>query len=138
MAPRDKMVFRSEREAWEHVLKLGVRIQDKDGTVHQAREVGVTLEAIARAALRQLHEGVHVNPSLDYARALGGRIRKRLAGTTHAGLGDRVTHDLMTGRLDKVRTADAETVAMALEKAGHTRTAKEFGTYWNQYQSGKR
>lgn len=72
------------------------------------------------------------NPTLEYARAVGGRILRALAGTKSAALAERVTHHLMTGRLDKVTISDAEDLVDALEKGGHHTSAGQFAKIWNE------
>lgn len=129
-----RAVLHSEREAWEAVLRYAEAIQ------YHARakgspgitEAAISIGAIAESMLDQLNDSIHTNPRLEYARALGARIRTALADTKHEALAHRVTHAMMTGRLDKVKVGEAEDLVKALEHGGHTHSAGQFATLWNR------
>lgn len=96
----------------------------------RVREVGLTLDAIADTMLEQLAEGAHVNPRIEYARALGGRIRSEMGA---GPLVHRVTHAIMTGNLDRVTQHDAQALVRALERRGHNHTAGQLATFFDRY-----
>lgn len=65
---KNPTVIRSERDAWEHMEKLGRRLINKDGTVHQARAAGVVIHHVSERMLEQLGEGIHMNARTSRAR----------------------------------------------------------------------
>lgn len=124
------MRITSEVQAWGLVKRYAARITGSTGNL----EARTAIEAVADTMLEQLQAGIHANPpirGLDYARALGGRIRQELQGTQAQLLADRVTHYLMTGRLDRVQTRDAQQLAQALQHHGSTHVAGQWVTFWN-------
>ena len=128
MAPRGQTIIQSEREAWAYVQRIAARVRSTGNTD------GQLLGLLADQMLEQLDAGVHENPkrnpSIAYGQALGGRIRGLLGDTP---LVHRVTHGLMTSRLDTVKTHDAESLVKLLERQGHQRTAGQFATFWNKH-----
>lgn len=129
-----RAVIHSESKAWEAVLRHANAIQSHARTKGSPAiiEAAVSIGAIAESMLEQVKEHVHTNPRLEYARALGGRIREALTGTTADALAQRVTHAMMTGRLDTVKVSEAERLVKALERGGHRHSAAQFATFWNQ------
>ena len=136
MAARDQIVIQSEADAWQHVRTIATRLKSRAPNRELNLVCAQTLEMIAAGMLRQLEEGVHMNPApkanpaIAYGQALGGRIRGLLGDTP---LVHRVTHGLMTSRLDTVKTHDAESLVKLLEQQGHQRTAGQFATFWNKH-----
>lgn len=125
------MRITSEKQAWTLVKRYAARISGS--TANQ--EARTAIDAVADTMLEQLGTGIHANPSirgLDYARALGGRIRQELNGTAAQALADRVTHHIMTGRADLVKTGEAQKLAQALDRFGARHVARQWVTFWNR------